>query len=217
MGKVEFNLDGHVYDPESAVPSVGINGSGNPLDPVDVRTDKALGRFGAIPPFFIPDEKEIIRRVADPEALKEMADASYVVSRMPFRIKRASDKEWFTLPLEPLVSVAGKNIIVRRNVAKAKNPGSVKERWGADDYVVTIKGVISNQEEDSYPENLVKRLLSYFSERRSVEVEQDVLLALGIKHLALEAVSFPHTKGINNQNYEIKAYSDSLAELLIEI
>lgn len=32
-----------------------------------------------------------------------------------------------------------------------------------------------------------------------------------------ESVSFPHTKGLQNQNYEIKAYSDNPVSLFIPV
>ena len=136
---------------------------------------------------------------------------------MPMRVKRSGDTEFFTLPIEPLVTISGKNTIVRRAVAKAKDGGTIKECWSQDDYEVTIQGVVTGGEPDKYPEAHVKRLLELFDERQAIEVDQDVLLTFGIKYLAIESVSFPHTNGINNQSYEIKAYSDNNAELLIKI
>ena len=115
------------------------------------------------------------------------------------------------------MSVSGKNTIVRRKVAKSKLSGTVKERWSQDDYEVTIQGVVSGADESKYPENSLRKLLELFDERGAVEVEQEILLLFGIRHLAIESASFPHTKGMNNQNYAIKAYSDNPTELLISI
>ena len=215
---VDFNFDNFGYDAGRLVPGGEAGFSGNPLDPVDIRINKALGRFGAVPPFFIPDAKDIIREVEDIDGIRESITAVGIVhSQMPFRVKRTGDKEWYTLPIEPLVSVSGKNTIIRRSVAKAKDNGTVKERWSQDDYTVTIQGVISGADEGAYPEDDVKMMITLFSERQSIEVAQDILLLFGIKYLAVETVSFPHTKGLNNQNFEIKAYSDNNVELLIEI
>jgi hypothetical protein len=119
--------------------------------------------------------------------------------------------------LEPFVSVSGKNEIVRRNISKASSGGTVKERWSQDDYEVTITGVISGLDENKYPTWYIKKLIGLFEQRQSVEVDQEVLLAFGIKYLAIESSNFPHTKGVNNQNFEIKAYSDSPIDLLIAI
>lgn len=211
MAKVEFDLG-------QLAPHVDAGYSGNPFDPVQVRIDKALGRYGAVPPFFIPRKEDIITRVYDADEIRENYKAVGIVhSVMPMRLKRPDDKEWFLLPLEPLVSVSGKNTIVRRKVAKSKLSGTVKERWSQDDYEVTIQGVVSGADESKYPESSLRKLLELFDERGAVEVEQEILLLFGIHHLAIESASFPHTKGMNNQNYEIKAYSDNPAELLISI
>lgn len=211
MAKVEFNLG-------RLTPQVDAGYSGNPFDPAQIRINKALGRYGAIPPFFIPRKEEIITRVYDAaDIMDDYTAAGVIHSVMPMRVKRSADKEWFTLPLEPLVSVSGRNTIVRRKVAKSSLGGTVKERWSQDDYEVMIRGVITGTDESRYPETYLKRLLELFDEKQAIEVEQQVLLAFGIKHLAIESANFPHTKGLNNQNYEIKAYSDNPVELLIKI
>lgn len=211
MTKVAFNLD-------RLAPRAEAGSGGSPFDPAQVTIDKALGRYGAIPPFFIPRKEEIITRVYDAaDIMDDYTAAGILHSVMPMRLKRPADKEWFLLPLEPLVSVSGRNTIVRRKAAKSGRGGTVKERWSQDDYEVTIRGVITGADESRYPETYLRRLLELFDEKQAVEVEQELLLAFGIKHLAIESASFPHTKGLNNQNYEIKAYSDHPAELLISI
>lgn len=211
MAKVEFDLG-------QLTPRVDAGYSGNPFDPVQVRINKALGRYGTIPPFIIPKKEDIITQVYDAnEIMDDYAAVGIIHSLMPMRLKRPDDKEWFQLPLEPLVSVSGKNTIVRRKVAKSKLNGTVKERWSQDDYEVTLQGVVSGADESKYPEKYLRQLVELFDERGAVEVEQEILLLFGIHYLAIESASFPHTKGMNNQNYEIKAYSDNPAELLISI
>lgn len=209
--KAEFELN-------QLAPKVEAGYNGNPLDPAKVHINKALGRFGAIPPYIILPKKDIITTVYDANEIMEDYSAVGVIhSQMPLRVKRSGDKEWFTFPIEPLVTISGKNIITRRTVAKSKEKGTIKERWSQDDYDVTIQGVMTDAEQEKYPKGYIKKLLALFNERQAVEVEQEILLIFGIKCLAIENASFPHTKGLNNQNFEIKAYSDSPAELLISI
>ena len=211
MAKAEYKLN-------RLAPYVEAGYSGNPFDPAQIRIDKALGRYGAIPPYFIPRREDVITHVYDTdEILEDYAAVGVVHSVMPMRIKRMSDREWFQLPLEPLVSISGRNTIVRRKVAKAKQGGTIKERWSQDDYEVTIQGVLSGADEKKYPGGLLRKLVELFDERRAIEVEQEILQVFGIHYIAVESTSFPHTKGLNNQNYEIKAYSDNAAELLISI
>ena len=212
MSRIEYDID-------KLAPRADAGYSGNPLDPAGVTINKALGRYGAVPPFFIPRKEDIITR-AEYDSEKIRADYSstgVIRSVMPLRVKRSVDSQFFTLPIEPLVTISGKNTIVRREVAKSQNGGTVKECWSRDDYEVTIQGVVTAAEPDRYPEAYVRKLLELFNDRQAVEVEQEVLMVFDIKYLAIESVSFPHTRGMCNQSYEIKAYSDNPAELLIKI
>lgn len=209
MGKIEFDI-------KNIKPNA--HAGYNLLDPFEMSVNKALGSYGAIPPFIIPDKKDIITKVDSDEKVKQDFSAFRVIhSQMPFRVKRKSDSEWFTLPMEPLVSVSGQNNIVRRNVAKSEGYGTIKERWSQDDYTVTIHGVLSISNEVRYPKDYVQRLREILDEKQSIMVEQEILMILGICYLSISSVKWPHTKGLNNQNYEIEAYSDSDYELLISI
>lgn len=211
MSKVEYELG-------QLVPHVEAGYSGNPFDPAKVSINKALGRYGAIPPFFIPRREEVITQVYDAaDILEDYAAVGVIHSQMPMRVRLSGEREWFQFPLEPLVSISGKNVIVRRKVAKSKAKGSVKERWSQDDYDITIQGVMTCADETKYPGSYIKKLVALFDARQAVEVEQDILLVFGIEYLAIESASFPHTKGLNNQNYEIRAYSDNPTDLLISI
>ena len=210
MAKIEYEL-------QKMIPRVEVSYSGNPLDPAAVRYSKALGSFGTLPPYIILPGGNPITSVSDAEAVKgAMTRQGVIHSQMPFKVKRPDDTEWFTFPIEPLVSVSGKNSIIRRSVAKGTAGGSVKERWCRDDYTVQIQGVVS-LDGNAYPEEQVRTISALFNERRSIEVAQEILLILGIKYLAVESLSFPHTKGVNNQNFSIKAYSDNNSELFISI
>ncbi|MCD8041444.1 MAG: DUF6046 domain-containing protein [Tannerellaceae bacterium] len=138
-----------------------------------------------------------------------------VHSQMPMNVRKIGDTLWTAFPLEPLVSVSSRNVIVRRNVAKAKEHGTIKERWSQDDFEVTIQGILTHEEDNVYPSGDIEMILSLFRETKAIEVDQAMLLSFGIKFLAIQSIHFPHTKGINNQQFEIKAYSDTQEELLI--
>lgn len=204
------------YELEQLAPKVEAGYSGNPLDPAQVRINKALGRYGAIPPFFIPRREDIITQVYDAnEIMDDYMAAGVVHSQMPMTLFAMNSQDRFLLPFEPLVSVSGKNVIARRKVAKSRESGTIKERWSRDDYEVTIQGVLTSADRRKYPSGYMRNLLDLFREQRSVEVEQAVLAVFGIRFLTIESVNFPHTKGLENQNYEIRAYSDTPIELLI--
>ena len=119
MGKVFFNI-------KKATPDVVVSSEGL-RNPLRIRTTQALGGLGAVPPYFLLQDTDTIRDVDADEIRAEMATTGTVNSVMPLRLKRTIDgvTNWFTFPLEPWVSVSGKNVIVRRTIAKGTNTGTV--------------------------------------------------------------------------------------------
>lgn len=122
-----------------------------------------------------------------------------------------SEEEWY-IPYEPLISLTGKNIIVRRQVNKGKIRGSIKERWSQDDYNITIKGVLIG--DNGYPREDVAKLRKY-CEAAKVEVYCPLLEIFGISKMVIENYEFPMTTGSNNQNYSLTCYSDDVYKLLL--
>lgn len=195
------------YELVQIPPKAGIGYSGNLSDPAELRINKALGRYGTVPPY-LPGDREKPDR-------KSPANAVVVDSQLKMVLTDA-DGGRYQLPLEPLVTVSGRNTIARRRTAKAGGQGTVKECWMRDDYEIIIRGRIVSGNEAAYPAGEVNKLMDFFAGRRSAGVEQDVLNKLGINFLAIESVSLPHTSGMNCQQYEIKAYSDAPVELLVK-
>lgn len=131
---------------------------------------------------------------------------------LSMRIEQEGEEEWL-LPFEPLVSVTGKNIIVRRQVNKGKVRGSIKERWTQDDYSIKIEGILMGKDND-YPEEDVARLRK-FCEAAKVEVYSPLLEIFGITRMVIEQYDFPMTTGSNNQNYSLSCHSDDIYKLLL--
>ncbi|MDB0603192.1 DUF6046 domain-containing protein [Tenacibaculum maritimum] len=139
-----------------------------------------------------------------------------------------SDGVSYLLPYEPMISIQGKNTIIRRNVAKMKTNegvllgGSIKERWTQDDYEITITGVLigsllTGDVSECYPKDDFGSLKKYLTSAERIRVECEPLQLLGINYIVIEDFSFPFTKGENVQAYEIKAYSDFDYKLLLKI
>jgi hypothetical protein len=128
------------------------------------------------------------------------------------------DLEWFTFPLDPVISITGKNLLVRRNILKADESvlrrGTVKELWSQDDYEVNIAGVFMGEGE--LPEFHLRKLRDFCEARAIVEVESVLFSIFGITRLAIEDYSLPFTKGIENQSWSLKAYSDESFDLIVE-
>lgn len=143
---------------------------------------------------------------------------AYVVNQIfPLKFKLETDSEYWTFPIEPLISIKGKNIITRRYVAKNKGRGSVKEYWAQDDYDITISGVfIHNQDAHAYPEKDVFALRRFCESGSPIMVLCPLLKSYGIFRMVIEDWDLPFTKGENIQSYTLKCLSDDDYELLID-
>lgn len=146
----------------------------------------------------------------------------------PLSMSIDEGKTYFRLPYEPLISIAGKNIVIKRRVAKlgVENgqllSGSIKERWSQDDYEITITGalmgaLIRGSYEDCYPRADFEKLKKVLTHAKEVRILCAPLELLGITKIVIDDFSFPFTKGENVQAYEIKASSDYNYNLLMEI
>ena len=137
-----------------------------------------------------------------------------VPMQLPMRLKleEAGAEEWL-LPMEPMVSLTGRNLITRRHVNKGRVRGSIKERWAQDDYSITVEGILMGMD-GKYPEEDVARLRG-FCEAAHVEVLNPLLEIFGISHMVIESWDIPFTSGAANQNYTLKAQSDDIYKLLL--
>lgn len=135
-----------------------------------------------------------------------------MVLPLRFQLEESGAQEWL-FPMEPMISINGQNILVRRNVSKGKIRGSIKERWTQDDYSVRIEGILMGMD-GKYPEADVAKLRS-FCEAGHVKALNPLLEIFGISQLAIESWDIPFTSGTINQNYTIQAYSDDIYKLLL--
>ena len=135
---------------------------------------------------------------------------------LPLWIGLKEDAEWM-FPVEPLISVSGKNVVVKRNVSKSEYRGTIKERWTEDDFQINIQGSFVHQDLYTYPESDVQKLMYYIRQRTALSVKNELLAMLGIHQIVVESYSFPFSKGENVQNFTIDASSDDLYKLFIDV
>lgn len=146
------------------------------------------------------------------------AQVTNIPFAMPLKIKWPEEAEYFELPIEPVVTISGRATIIRRNVAKANKEskrGSVVETWSTDDYDITIGGLFMSDDEDTLPEELIRKLREYCEARRPLVVESKMFTLFNITKIIIEEWSFPHTKGMQNQMFALKAYSYETPQLII--
>lgn len=150
---------------------------------------------------------------------EELADmvrtnALGIPMQMPVEM-RVEGGDWWTLPVEPMVSVSGKNVITKKQVSKGRVRGTIKERWTQDDYEISIEGILTDFDGKAYPTEDVKKLRE-FCEKASVEVSSPLFEIFSIDRMVIESYSFPFTSGPANQAYSISAVSDDIYRLLLK-
>lgn len=172
------------------------------------------------------DKKDFVGNFSEWQATPSNVERHYFP--LTFRKKKSlrpgeSQEPWYTFPYEPLISISGKNEIIRKTPAKVSNfIGSVKERWSQGDYEITITGSLIGPNqignyENCFPRSEFEKLRDYCTAPEGIEVQCELLQLLGITTLVVEDFSFPFSKGENVQAYEMKCYSDFTQELLLEI
>ncbi len=164
----------------------------------------------------IPDGSDYDVEVLSDAELEEVVRTNALgipmVMPLRFQLEESGAKDWL-FPVEPMISINGQNILVRRHVNKGAIKGSIKERWTQDDYTVRIEGVLMSRE-GRYPEDDVVQLRK-FCEAGHVKALCPLLEVFGISQLAIESWDIPFTVGVTNQNYSIQAYSDDIYKLLL--
>ena len=201
----------------------------NPVDFIHEETNLAkhmTSALGYAQPMVLPFGKDITvivnkrieivsqSELKSTEGLSNLGD-NFFQCPLSFMI----DGEEWRLPVDPLVSVNGKNVIKRRYVAKSSNRGSIKECWSQDDYGISISGVIIAEDAEKLAVHL-SNLRKVCNMAESVEVVSEFLndpRTFGINRIAIESYDFPFTKGLENQSFTIKAYSDDSYKLLEEV
>lgn len=153
----------------------------------------------------------------NPATVKETG----VTMQMPvyLGLKLDGSDKWL-LPIEPTISVRGRNIITRRNIAKVDRdrpdkPGSVKELWAKDDYEIIITGILHNTEREELPTQLISRLKNLCTHTSPIYLESSLTTAISIYQIAITEYDFPVTEGIAYQRFSIKGLSDAPFELFL--
>lgn len=179
-----------------------------------------------VPPYWLFNQPVVTRQ--DPSEYDELmmleeaeledmirTNALGVPMRFPLEISLVDQEDWWLVPIEPLITLTGRNIIVRRQVSKGKIRGSIKERWTQDDYQVKIEGAMMDLKRDDYPRDDVQKLRN-FCEAAKLKVRCPLFEIFSINQIVVESYDFPFTKGIQNQQYTINAYSDDTYKLLLK-
>lgn len=173
------------------------------------------------PPYFSFLQKAVARpdgsgydiELSEAQQQEAVANANGVPMQCPLWM-RLEGEEWWLLPYEPIITINGKNVIAKKQVAKGKVRGSIKERWSQDDYQISISGILMNPKGTGYPDEDVKAL-KRLCEAAKVQVMSPLFEVFSIDQMVIESFDFPFTSGPNNQAYTIGAVSDDIYKLLL--
>jgi hypothetical protein len=115
-----------------------------------------------------------------------------------------------------VVELAAEKIVEKTIIQNQKIKGTVKEYFAQGDYQVTIKGILSS-DDNSYPMQLVKTLKEIFDAPAAIELVHELMNELGIYNVVLEGIRWLPTNGyVNLQPFEIRGVSDNPVELQLK-
>jgi hypothetical protein len=99
-----------------------------------------------------------------------------------------------------------------KNIVKTKvqgRDGEVKEYISDGDYQVTLRGAFSNTFMQTYPKEMVKRLIKLCKVKEPLKVTSEYLLMFDIHELVIEDYKFSQEEGKQNvQKFELSCSSD---------
>ncbi len=155
-----------------------------------------------------------IRSIEDQDSQDALTSLLGTPINMPVSI------DHYLLPNEPLVTIIGEKRIIKtaitgvHSTATAVRRGTIKELINTNDYQVKIVGrVVDESGNDVYPEEVITQLKEVYEKRKTVKISSLITDLFDIKQIAIYKINLPGEAGrLNNQQYEILAYSDETVE-----
>jgi hypothetical protein len=140
-----------------------------------------------------------------------------IVLRVPATFtngKLQAEEFVYKFPGWPLFDISAAWLIVKENVQGGS--GSVKEFISQDDFSITIRGFLINEDSDSYPDLLLFSLWKVINAKKSLAIYSHVFNLLGIFNIIIQDAKFPAVEGYPNmQPFELNCISD--APVILEI
>lgn len=113
----------------------------------------------------------------------------------------------YQFPIEPLISVRGRNVIAENLIAKNKDAGVVAEFWQTDSYEVEIRGRLINDDPLTQAGDDIQAIANKCTLHKKLEVNSPFLTFFGIQYIVVKDWDFPFSSGENNQDFTIKGIS----------
>lgn len=183
-----------------------VNLAGSSLS--DISPDRQQMQPAEVPDIAVWDDSTLVG-----SGLRK-SDLTGSVFRMPLTIIDP-DGEDFTFAVEPLISVTSRKIVIKTPMPQLG--GTVKEEVMEDDYSITIRGTLMNEDNDDYPFDQVAALEALKRRTGGLEVVNKLLnLGFGIMRMTIEQIAYEAQAGSQSmQGFVISAVSDRNVELVI--
>lgn len=183
-----------------------VNLAGSSLS--DISPDRPQMQPAEVPDIAVWDDSTLVG-----SGLRK-SDLTGSVFRMPLTIIDP-DGEDFTFAVEPLISVTSRKIVIKTPMPQLG--GTVKEEVMEDDYSITIRGTLINEDNDDYPFDQVAALEALKRRTGGLEVVNKLLnLGFGIMRMTIEQIAYEAQAGSQSmQGFVISAVSDRNVELVI--
>jgi hypothetical protein len=112
------------------------------------------------------------------------------------------------LPNEPIIEISGSKTIVKTAVDGQR--GTFKELFAINDYQVSIKGIVIQEDgSENYPKDLLRQLREMCERQSAIQITCDLTNIFGITQLVIENYSFPAVLGAQSwQPFILNCLSD---------
>ena len=159
-----------------------------------------------------------------PRTLVSILSGSYSISETndlkPYKNRRDALGRPLVMPVildNVLFDAVKISVSLRKHIVKTPvsgRQGSVKELIGAEDYLITMQGVLYSQD-GNYPEEQVQILKELSDKNEPLKIENRLTDILEIDTVVIESLDFATTDKVNVQPFTLKLISDNEFEAIL--
>lgn len=114
----------------------------------------------------------------------------------------------WTLPSEPIIDISGGKTLEKTQIDG--QDGTFKELFSKNDYIITIRGILCQEDGTSnYPKDLVRRMREICENVKNIPISCSLTSLFGVNKIVIETFSFPAVEGFQDmQPFQLNCLSD---------
>ncbi len=182
-----------------------------------------LKRFGYFAPPFpaagVPDPRNLIPGGSFIGSDKDKLSMLGQKIMLPVRLRIPLEgEEWIQLPNEPIMSINSTMEVERTRVSRGNKRGTVKEIINLDDYVINLDGLIINETEKAYPDDIISDMRRLMEHPGSLEIDSHITRLYNITLVVRSQYAAPRQDSdkLRVQRYNMQFWSDEEFELELQ-